>query len=64
MLDGKADHMERYVAELLYGRPRQEIDVKGDQSLTVIVNRGGHVLDVPPAITDQSTLEAETTDAL
>ncbi len=52
MLDGKADHMERYVAELLHGRPRHEISVKGDQSLTVIVNRGGHAVDVQPALTD------------
>jgi hypothetical protein len=57
MLDGKADHMERYVAELLYGRPRQEIDMNADKSLTIIVNRGGHVLDVQPALEDRSREE-------
>jgi hypothetical protein len=45
-----------------HGRPRQEIDVKGDQSLTVIVNRGGHALDVLPALGNHSIDEAETTE--
>ena len=59
MLDGKADHMERYVAELLYGRPRQEIDMNADKSLTILVNRGGHLLDVQPALVDQSRSREE-----
>ena len=47
-----------------HGRPRQEIDVKGDQSLTIVVNRGGHVLDVQPALGNHSIDEAETVEAL
>jgi len=37
MLDGKADHMERYVAELLYGRPRQESEGDDEGHVTIIV---------------------------
>ena len=35
-----------------HGKPRQEIDLSDDGKLTVIVNRGGHVLDAQPALTD------------
>ena len=41
LLAGKADHMERYTTELLYGKPKQDISVE-DQSLTVVVNRCPH----------------------
>jgi len=37
-----------------YGRARQEIDLTGDKSITVIVDRWGHRQDVQPAIVDQS----------
>ncbi len=40
-----------------HGRPRQEIDMNAGQSLTVIVNRGSHVLDVQPALEDHSREE-------
>ena len=46
-----------------YGRPRQEIDMNADKSLTIIVNRGGRALDVQPVITDASIDEVETTEA-
>jgi hypothetical protein len=59
MLDGKADHMERYVAELLYGRPRQEIDVHGDKSITVIVSRMGYAADVPPVLIGETARDPE-----
>ena len=39
VLDGKADHMERYAAELLYGRPKTEIAV--DSGLTIVLNKPG-----------------------
>jgi hypothetical protein len=42
---------------------RQRVDVD-DRKVTVIVNRGGYALDVPPALEDHATDEAETTDAL
>ncbi|UVT20111.1 MAG: hypothetical protein H8K03_20420 [Nitrospira sp.] len=38
VLEGKADHMERYAAELLYGRPRQEISME-DNSPRIFINR-------------------------
>ncbi len=41
-----------------HGRPRQEIDMNADQSLTVIVDRGGHALDAQPALEDHSREEA------
>ena len=60
--DGAASEQVRFAAakELLdraYGRPRQEINVNGDKSITVIVQRdrpqpqvAGTVLDVPTTI--------------
>ena len=48
-----------------HGKPRQEIDLSEDNRLTIIVNRGGGpVLDVPPALDDHATEEAETTETL
>ena len=48
-----------------HGKPRQEIDLSEDNRLTIIVNRGGGpVLDVPPALDDHATDEAETTETL
>ena len=56
MLDGKADHMEQYVAELLYGRPRQELDLTHNEGIRVVVygSQPGPVLDVQPALEDHS----------
>lgn len=31
-----------------HGKPRQEIDLSDDGKLTIIVNRGGRVLDAQP----------------
>jgi hypothetical protein len=68
--DGAASEQVRFAAakELLdraYGRPRQEIDLTGDKSVTVIVQRQtAPVLDVLRALPDHSTDEAETTEAL
>lgn len=67
--DGAASEQVRFAAakELLdraYGRPRQEIEMNDGKSLTIIVNRGGHALDVQPAITDHSTDEAEPVETL
>lgn len=45
-----------------HGRPRQAIDMHADESLTIIVNRSGQALDVPLAIADQSTDEAENVE--
>ena len=47
-----------------HGRPRQAIDMHADDSLTIIVNRLGQAVEVLPAIADQSSDEAETTDTL
>ena len=58
--DGAASEQVRFAAarELLdraYGRPRQEIELGGDKSITVIVHRQtSPVLDLHPAIVDQS----------
>jgi hypothetical protein len=40
-----------------HGRPRQEIELGGDKSITVIVNRGSHVLDLQPALENYSREE-------
>ncbi len=42
-------------------RPRYAVV---DESLTSIVNRSGQAVEVLPAIADQSTDEAETTETL
>ncbi|TMQ31763.1 MAG: hypothetical protein E6K65_00300 [Nitrospirae bacterium] len=60
--DGAASEQVRFAAakELLdraYGRPRQEIAFGGDKSITVIVDRGGHVLDLQPALENHSKEE-------
>ena len=61
--DGAASEQVRFAAakELLdraYGRPRQEIDLTGDKSVTVIVQRQtSPVLDVLPALTNGSGVE-------
>ncbi len=47
-----------------HGKPRQAIDLSDDGRLTVIVNRSGPVVDVPPALDDHATEEAETTETL
>ena len=47
-----------------HGKPRQEIDLSEDNKLTIIVNRLGQAVEVLPAIADQSSDEAETTDTL
>jgi len=47
-----------------HGKPRQEIDLRDDNRITVIVNRSGQALDVPPALEDHATDEAETVEAL
>ena len=47
-----------------HGKPRQEIDLRDDGKVTVIINRGGHALDVQPALANHSTQDAETIDAL
>ena len=58
LLDGKADHMERYVAELLYGRPRQELDVTRNEGLRVFVyGEPSPGLGVQPALDDHSREE-------
>ncbi|UVT20047.1 MAG: hypothetical protein H8K03_20085 [Nitrospira sp.] len=57
LLAGKADHMERYAAELLYGRPRQEISVE-DNALSITINRGlvgDRPQNGPVLIEDQAT---------
>jgi hypothetical protein len=62
--DGAASEQVRFAAarELLdraYGRPRQEIDLNGGQSLTIIVQREtAPVLDVPLALEDHAIEEA------
>jgi hypothetical protein len=46
-----------------HGRPRQEIDLTGDKSVTVIVQRQtGTVLDVLPALEDHAIEEAVRVD--
>lgn len=63
LLDGKADHMERYAAELLYGRPKMEIAV--DSSVTVVLNKPGQpaiVMSGPqnaPLAIDHQALESQ-----
>ena len=47
-----------------HGRPRQEIDLRDDGKVTVIINRGGHALDMQPTLPNHSIEEAETTEAL
>lgn len=42
-----------------HGRPRQEIDLSDDRKLTVIVNRGGHVLDAQPRLVEKTGVEYE-----
>ena len=42
-----------------HGRPRQEIDMNADKSLTIIVNRGGHALDVPPVLMGGTEMDPE-----
>jgi len=39
-----------------HGKPRQEIDLRDDNRITVIVDRG-HAVDVPPALEDHSREE-------
>ena len=46
-----------------HGKPRQEIDLRDDNRITVIVDRG-HAVDVPPALEDHATDEAETVEEL
>ena len=36
ILTGRADHMEKYMAELLHGRPKQELDMN-KEGVTIIV---------------------------
>ena len=40
-----------------YGKPRQEIDLRDDNRITVIVDRMGYAVDVPPALEDHSREE-------
>jgi hypothetical protein len=40
-----------------HGKPRQEIDLRDDNRITVIVNRSGHALDGQPALEDHSREE-------
>lgn len=47
-----------------HGKPRQEIDLSDDGKVTVIINRGGNAVDVPPAITGSSTYDVETVETL
>ncbi|MEO7861381.1 MAG: hypothetical protein ABIU05_13245 [Nitrospirales bacterium] len=47
-----------------HGRPRQEINLSDDGKLTVIINRGGHPLDVQPTLPNHLIEEAEPTEAL
>lgn len=54
MLDGKADHMERYVAELLYGRPRQDVNDDGHVTIIVQGSTPPPVLEVRPALEDHA----------
>jgi hypothetical protein len=76
--DGAASEQVRFAAakELLdraYGRPRQEIDLHGDNSITVIVQRHTPtVLDAqpaaslrvePPALMDYSAYDGESGEA-
>jgi hypothetical protein len=49
VLAGKADHMEKYAAELLHGRPRQELDITKNEGVRVFVHRGGVPIPVLPA---------------
>ena len=56
ILDGKADHMEKYVAELLHGRPRQEVDMTQSEGIRVLVYAPQPV-DMPPALEDHSREE-------
>jgi hypothetical protein len=52
VLAGKADHMEKYAAELLHGRPRQELDITKSEGIHVYINRDGNpiAIDALPAI--------------
>jgi hypothetical protein len=49
VLAGKADHMEKYAAELLHGRPRQELDITKNEGVRVYINRGGVPIPALPA---------------
>jgi hypothetical protein len=67
--DGADSEQVQFAAakELLdraYGRPRQEIDLSGDQGVTIIVQRTTPqpVLDVQPALQDYLTDETETVE--
>ncbi len=47
-----------------HGKPRQAVDLRDDGKLTVIVNRRGSTVDVPPALTGYAITETESPDAL
>ena len=55
LLGGSAPQLEVLLHYYAYGKPKLEIGM--DNKITVIVNRGGHVLDVPPALEDHSREE-------
>ncbi len=62
LLAGRADHMERYAAELLYGRPRQEIGIRGQDGTVIIVDRFGRLKDLvgsPVALPEHVATEPE-----
>ena len=64
ILTGRADHMEKYMAELLHGRPKQ-LDLSKNEGVTIIVegpDRRNHTGQ--RALEDRSIVEAETTDTL
>jgi hypothetical protein len=59
VLAGKADHMEKYAAELIHGRPRQEFDITKNEGIRVFVHRGDGPIPVfppgsVPELTDDS----------
>ena len=65
---GRADHMEKYAAELLHGRPRQVLDITKNEGITVVINRGGGPIpllpsNTLPALTDDSEYREPNTKA-
>jgi hypothetical protein len=65
LLKGSSPQLEVLLHYYAYGRPRQEIDLTGGGKVTVVICRPTRpVLDGQPAITDHSTSEAETGEAL
>ncbi len=55
LLDGSAPQLEVLLHYYAYGKPKLEVGM--DNKITVVINRGGHMQDVPPALEDHSREE-------